>query len=123
MLLTAYELIAALPYTNRLYTTYETGLILEGWDIEDYQIELERALTTYEIDSLEYARSHSNISDNYYLLEKYTPNVLSGHPAYSHIIFHAACLSCTSQKEHGIDRCRGCTSFKFDMDKPCLKIN
>ena len=71
MLLTAYELIAALPYTNRLYTTYETGLILEGWDIEDYQIELERALTTYEIDSLEYARSHSNISDNYYLLEKY----------------------------------------------------
>ena len=62
-------------------------------------------------------------SNKDYLLEKYTPNVLSGHPAYSHIIFHAACLSCTSQKEHGIDRCRGCTSFKFDMDKPCLKIN
>lgn len=71
MLLTAYELIAALPYTSRLYTTYETGLILEGWDIVDYEIELERELTTYEIDSLEYARNHSNITDNYYLLEKY----------------------------------------------------
>jgi hypothetical protein len=38
------------------------------------------------------------------------------------LIFHGGCLGCISQRQHGVERCKGCSYFKFDHRKPNLKI-
>ena len=40
------------------------------------------------------------------------------------IIFHGGCLGCISQRNHGIDRCKGCQYFRFNHGhiKPNLHI-
>ena len=38
------------------------------------------------------------------------------------IIFHGGCLGCISQRNHGIDRCKGCQYFRFNHSKPNLHI-
>ena len=32
------------------------------------------------------------------------------------IIFHGGCLGCVSQRRHGIDRCMGCSYFRYSND-------
>tara|TARA_R110000772_G_scaffold146690_1_gene257020 strand:+ start:6570 stop:7085 length:516 start_codon:yes stop_codon:yes gene_type:complete len=38
------------------------------------------------------------------------------------IIFHGGCLGCLSQRLHGIDRCKGCSYFRWRGDKSDLSI-
>lgn len=38
-------------------------------------------------------------------------------------VFHGGCLSCTSQRDKGIERCIDCRYHNFDLDKPDLSIN
>ncbi len=38
-------------------------------------------------------------------------------------VFHGGCLSCTSQRDHGVKRCNGCQYQKFNMNLPDLSIN
>ena len=38
-------------------------------------------------------------------------------------VFHGSCLSCTSQRDHGVKRCNGCLYQKWDRKKPDLSIN
>jgi len=63
-------------------------------------------------------------SDFYFdiLMKKHYPNIKVGRGVSDRIVFHGGCLECNSQNIHGVDRCKGCTYFKFDHDLPNLKI-
>ncbi len=56
------------------------------------------------------------------LYKKHLPNTLVARGDNPNIIFHGGCLSCISQRNNGIERCKGCTYFRFDHSKPNLFI-
>lgn len=57
------------------------------------------------------------------MFEKYLPEttVIKGKTSY--LVFHGHCLGCASQKLFGIERCKGCFYFRWDMKKPDLSID
>jgi Fe-S cluster biogenesis protein NfuA len=40
----------------------------------------------------------------------------------TNIIFHGGCLGCISQRQHGIDRCMGCSYFRYNNYQSDLSI-
>lgn len=69
---------------------------------------------------IEYKKwSQKNCKRNY---EKHIPGtfLIQGNPPNT--IFHGGCLGCISQRNYGIERCKGCRYFRWNMDKPYLRI-
>lgn len=60
-------------------------------------------------------------SDKMY--EKHLPNTMVMRGDNPNIIFHGHCLGCISQRNYGIDRCKGCQHFRANSSKPNLFIN
>lgn len=56
------------------------------------------------------------------MYRKHLPNAMVIRGNNPNIIFHGSCLGCISQRNHGIDRCKGCRYFRFDRSKPNLRI-
>ncbi len=56
------------------------------------------------------------------MYKKYLPDAKVIRGNNPNIIFHGGCLGCLSQRNHGIDRCKGCKYFRFDGSKPNLHI-
>ena len=56
------------------------------------------------------------------MYKKHLPNTRVFRGSNPNIIFHGGCLGCISQRNHGIDRCKGCQYFKGYRDKPKLYI-
>ena len=76
----------------------------------------------WDLSDAEYIEYHiweSVYSDKMYKKNLPNAHVLQG--SNPNIIFHGGCLGCLSQRKHGIDRCKGCTYFKFSK-KPNLFI-
>ena len=69
---------------------------------------------THNLDDDEYI--NYKIWEDIHTLEmfkKHLPDTSVFRGSNPNIIFHAGCLGCLSQRLHGIDRCKGCTYFKF----------
>ena len=47
------------------------------------------------------------------MYQKHLPNTNVFRGNNPNIIFHGGCLGCKSQRVHGIDRCKGCSYFKY----------
>lgn len=56
------------------------------------------------------------------MYKKHLPNTMGMRGNNPNIIFHGGCLGCISQRNHGIDRCKGCQYFRFNHSKPNLHI-
>ena len=56
------------------------------------------------------------------MYKKHLPNTMVMRGSNPNIIFHGGCLGCISQRNHGIDRCKGCQYFRFNHSKPNLHI-
>lgn len=56
------------------------------------------------------------------MCKKHLPNTMVFRGNNPNIIFHGGCLGCISQRNHGIDRCKGCQYFRFNHGKPNLHI-
>ena len=56
------------------------------------------------------------------MFKKHLPDTLVIRGKNPNIIFHGGCLGCISQRNHGIDRCKGCQYFKANWYKPNLFI-
>lgn len=56
------------------------------------------------------------------MYKKHLPNTMVFRGSNPNIIFHAGCLGCISQRNHGIDRCKGCQYFRCNWNKPNLHI-
>jgi|WetSurMetagenome_2_1015567.scaffolds.fasta_scaffold194749_2 hypothetical protein len=58
------------------------------------------------------------------MYEKHLPNhiVFSGRTG-DKLVFHGGCLRCNSQEVYGINRCKGCSYFKFNHSLPDLSTN
>lgn len=57
------------------------------------------------------------------MMKKHLPKTLFIRGENPNIIFHGGCLGCISQRQHGIDRCKGCQFFKADWSKPDIIID
>lgn len=60
--------------------------------------------------------------NNDWLYKKYLPNTIVIRGKNPNIIFHGGCLGCISQRNHGIDRCKGCQYFRANWNNPNLFI-
>jgi hypothetical protein len=69
------------------------------------------------IDYYIWSDQNSNI-----MFKKHSPDtmVISGNNP--NIIFHGGCLGCISQRNHGIERCKGCKYFRANWSKYDLSI-
>lgn len=56
------------------------------------------------------------------LYEKHLPDTIALIGKTPNILFHGGCLGCVSQRNHGIDRCKGCRYFRFSSRNPNLYI-
>lgn len=56
------------------------------------------------------------------MYKKHLPNTTVFRGSNPNIIFHGGCLGCASQRNHGIDRCKGCKYFRLNNSKPNLHI-
>ncbi len=55
--------------------------------------------------------------------KKHLPDVVVFRGENPNIIFHGGCLGCISQRNHGIDRCKGCKYFRGNWINPNLFID
>ena len=56
------------------------------------------------------------------MYEKYLPNSLVIRGVNPNLIFHGSCLGCISQRNHGVNRCKGCQYFRGNWSNPDLHI-
>jgi hypothetical protein len=56
------------------------------------------------------------------MYKKHLPNTMVIRGSNPNIIFHGGCLGCISQRNHGIDRCKGCKYFRANWSNPNLRI-
>jgi len=56
------------------------------------------------------------------IYKKHLPNTMVIRGNNPNIIFHGGCLGCISQRNNGIDRCKGCQYFKGNWRKPNLYV-
>jgi hypothetical protein len=56
------------------------------------------------------------------MYKKNLPKAMVNRGSNPNIIFHGGCIGCISQRNHGIDRCKGCQYFKGNWSKPNLNI-
>lgn len=56
------------------------------------------------------------------LFKKHLPNTLLFCGENPNIIFHGGCLGCLSQRNSGLERCKGCQYFRCNWGKPNLHI-
>lgn len=56
------------------------------------------------------------------MYKKHLPNTMVMRGNNPNIIFHGGCLGCISQRNHGIDRCKGCQYFRGNWSNPNLHI-
>jgi hypothetical protein len=56
------------------------------------------------------------------IYKKHLPNAMVIRGSNPNIIFHGGCLGCISQRNHGIDRCKGCKYFRANWSNPNLHI-
>lgn len=56
------------------------------------------------------------------MYKKHLPNTMVIRGSNPNIIFHGGCLGCISQRNHGIDRCKGCKYFRANWSNPNLYI-
>jgi len=57
------------------------------------------------------------------LCKKYLPKIATFKGNTPNIIFHATCLGCISQRNHGINRCKGCKYLRDNQSNLNLHID
>lgn len=48
-----------------------------------------------------------------HMYDKHMPNARVLRGDNPNLIFHGGCLGCLSQRKYGVDRCKGCSYFRF----------
>lgn len=61
--------------------------------------------------------------NNVEMVKKHLPDSILIKGRTSYIVFHGGCLGCTSQRIHGISKCKGCKYFKGNSSLPNLYVD